>query len=89
MEENYNYPLQAKTTTIKATSKISTKIHDNFYTFEYSEERSVPDSNSVNLTIERENLWNAVNDECYKQIEAIYDEIEKQEQEYKKRQKTY
>lgn len=62
-----------KTTTIRATSRISTKIRDTFYTFEYCEERQIEDGD--NLEEVRANLWKTCNAEVDNQVEetlAIY-----------------
>jgi len=56
----------AKTTTIRATSRISTKIKDTFYTFEYCEERQIEDGD--NLEEERANLWETCNAEVDNQV---------------------
>lgn len=61
----------AKTTTIKASSRVSMKIKDNFYTVEYTEERSLEDGD--NIEEERKDLWYDVNNEVDKQIEEIYE----------------
>lgn len=63
----------AKTTTIRATSRISTKINDTFYTFEYCEERQIEDGDDV--VAEREKLWDTCNTEVDNQVAdalAIY-----------------
>lgn len=60
----------AKITTIKASSRVSMKIKDNFYTVEYTEERSLEDGDDVQE--EREKLWDSVNYEVDNQIEEIY-----------------
>ncbi len=57
----------AKTTTIRATSRISTKIKDTFYTFEYCEERQIEDGDDV--VAEREKLWETCNSEVDNQVE--------------------
>ena len=57
----------AKTTTIRATSRISTKIKDTFYTFEYCEERQIEDGDDV--ANEREKLWETCNTEVDNQVE--------------------
>ena len=57
----------ANTTTIRATSRISTKIRDTFYTFEYCEERQIEDGD--NLEEEREKLWDTCNGEVDNQVE--------------------
>lgn len=62
-----------KTTTIRATSRISTKIRDTFYTFEYCEERQIEEGD--NLEEVRANLWKTCNAEVDNQVEetlAIY-----------------
>lgn len=61
----------AKTTTIKATSRVAMKIKDNFYTVEYTEERSLEDGDNVET--ERKALWDTVNNEVDNQIEEIYE----------------
>lgn len=58
-----------KVTVIKASSRVSTKIGDTFYTVEYGEERSV--EGAKNLKAEREKLWNTCNTEVDRQIEEI------------------
>ena len=56
----------AKTTTIRATSRISTKIKDTFYTFEYCEERQIEEGDNVEE--EREKLWDVCNAEVDNQV---------------------
>jgi hypothetical protein len=71
MEE---YTSKAYISTIKATSRASVCVgttNKNYYTVEYTEERSLPDSDDVNIEKERELLWEFVNAECDKQIEDI------------------
>lgn len=65
------YESKAKTNVIKAISRASVKIGEKYYTVEYGEERTIPDTEAVNLDIERESLWNDVNKECDGQIEEI------------------
>ena len=62
---------KAKTITIRATSRASVKIKDNFYTVEYCEERTIPQDIEVNIQQERNLLWDKVNAECDGQIEDI------------------
>lgn len=59
----------AKTTTIRATSRISTKIKDTFYTFEYCEERQIEDGD--NVVEEREKLWEVCNEEVDNQVTDV------------------
>lgn len=62
---------KAIVTTIKATSRASVKVKDNFYTVEYCEERAIPNLDDVDIEHERQLLWNTVNTECDNQIEEI------------------
>lgn len=62
---------KAVVTTIKATSRASIHIKDNFYTVEYSEERSIPDIDGVDLDLEREALWSDTNKVVDNQCEEI------------------
>ena len=73
MSNNTNYESKAKITTIKATSRASVKIRDNFITVEYSEERVIPEVEGVSIEAEREILWTIVNTECDNQIQEIKD----------------
>ena len=61
----------AKTTTIRATSRISTKIRDTFYTFEYCEERQIEEND--NLEEERAALWETCNAEVDAQVTDVMD----------------
>ena len=56
----------AKTTIIRATSRVSTKIRDTYYTFEYCEERQIEDGDDV--ANEREKLWDVCNAEVDNQV---------------------
>lgn len=60
---------KAITTSIRATSRASIKVGDNFYTVEYCEERSLPED--ANVEQERSLLWDDVNGECDNQIQEI------------------
>ena len=51
----------AKTTTIRATSRISTKVRDTFYTFEYCEERQIEEGEDLENA--RADLWETCNAE--------------------------
>lgn len=59
----------AKTTTIKASSRASIKVGDNFYTIEWTEERTLEPKDK--LDEERTRLWDDVNREVDSQIEDI------------------
>lgn len=61
MSNDTKYKSKAITTQIRATSRVSAKIGDDFYTLEFSEERTVPDIDGINLDEERRILWDEVN----------------------------
>ena len=67
------YVSKAKTVSITATSRMSLKVKDNYFTIEYSEDRSIPDVDGVDLAKEKEALWDAVNTEVDNQAQVIYD----------------
>lgn len=66
-----DYTPKAKVTKISATSRVAIKIKDNFYTVEYSEERSIPDVEGIDISAERDFLFDAVNDVVDRQAEEI------------------
>ena len=78
MSNNTNYEQKAVTTQIRATSRASVKVRDNYYTIEYSEERTIPDVEGVNLEEEKRILWDCVNGEVDAQIEDIIKSFAKQ-----------
>lgn len=53
--------VKGKVTEISATSRIALKIRDNYYTVEYTEKRSIPDVEGVNMDLERSALWDITN----------------------------
>jgi hypothetical protein len=61
MNNDTKYESKAITTQIRATSRVSAKIGDDFYTLEFSEERTIPDVEGIDLEKERELLWEDVN----------------------------
>jgi len=67
--------MKVKTTTIKATSRASVKVRDNYFTVEYSEERAVEyagdEDDEEKLNEARQNLWDTCNNEIDNQIEDI------------------
>lgn len=58
-----------KIQTIRATSRLSTKVGETFYTFEYTEERLVEDGD--NIEDERAELWETCNTEVDTQLEEV------------------
>ena len=65
------YTSKAKTTTIKISSRASIKVGESFFTVEYTEERTVPQTKTVNIENERTILWDVCNGEVDKQIADI------------------
>ena len=55
------YESKAIVTKISATSRVATKIKDDYYTVEYNEERSIPDVEGVDIEQERLALFDDVN----------------------------
>lgn len=62
----------AETTIIHASVKITPKIRDTYYSFEYSEDRSVNPDDS--LADERTKLWDDVFNEVASQINQTIQE---------------
>lgn len=65
------YVSKAIPNSIRATSRISLKKGETFYTVEYTEERLIPDVEGVDINKERNILWDDVNAEVDKQAEDI------------------
>ena len=65
------YESVAVVTEISAVSRVAVKIKDNFYTVEYSEKRTVPDVDGVDIDLERKLMWDAVNKSVDEQVEEI------------------
>ena len=69
------YESQAVTTSIQAHSRISVKLNDTFYTFEFVETREFPvdliDEGRIDLNKERELLWDNVHAQVDKQVQDV------------------
>ena len=65
------YESKAVVTNIKATSRVAIKIKDNYYTVEFTEERTIPDVENVDVEIERSLLFDSVNKVVDEQAEEI------------------
>lgn len=72
-----SYESKAKVTKITATSRVALKVKDNFYTVEYSEERTIPDVEDVNIDAERRLLFDDVNAIVDEQAEDIIKTFQK------------
>lgn len=70
-----NYESQAVTTSIEAHSRISVKLNDTFYTFEFIEKRELPvdliNEDKIDLIKERELLWDEVHVQVDKQVQDV------------------
>ena len=66
-----DYASKAIITNIKATSRAAIKIKDSYYTIEYTEERTIPDVEDIDIIAERKCLWDEVNTVVDGQIEDI------------------
>ena len=60
-----------KTTTIRASVKITPKIKDTFYSFEYSEERTIDETEQDNIVELRKQLF----DDCYNEVAEQIQEV--------------
>lgn len=60
---------KARTKEISATSRVSVKIKDNFYTVEYAETKTVPADSNIEL--ERDYLWDTVHKQVDLQVKEI------------------
>lgn len=67
------YVAKATPTKIVATSRAAIKIKDNYYTIEYSEERSLPTDVEYDLESEKTILWDEVDKTVDDEIRAIFD----------------
>lgn len=70
-----DYESQAVTTSIQAHSRISVKLNDTFYTFEFVEQREFPvdlmDESKIDLNKERKLLWHEVHAQVDKQVQDV------------------
>ena len=64
-----------KIMTMRATSRISTKINDTFYTFEYTEERLLEENDDIE--VERAKLWDTCHSEVDTQVGEVIDIVKK------------
>ena len=73
------YESQAIPTSITATSRISVKIHDTFYTFEFVEERAFPidlvDEGKIDFIKEKEMLWDEVHSQVDRQVQDVVESL--------------
>lgn len=65
---NNKYISKAIPKEITAVSRASFKVNNNFYTFEYSETRILPQVDTIDIEKERKILWDICNKEVDDQI---------------------
>ena len=64
--------MEARTSIIRATNRMSLKIRDNFFTVEWCEERTIPEGmTDEEVAKERAKLWDICVQECERQCEDI------------------
>lgn len=75
MAKQREYFSQAVPTLIRATSRVSVKLNESFYTFEFQEERAFPidliEEGQINFKKEKEMLWDEVHSQVDKQVSDI------------------
>lgn len=75
MAKQKEYFSQAVPTLIRATSRVSVKLNESFYTFEFQEERAFPidlvEEGHINFEKEKEMLWDEVHSQVDKQVSDI------------------
>lgn len=75
MAKQIEYFSQAVPTLIRATSRVSVKLNESFYTFEFQEERAFPidlvEEGQINFEREKEMLWDEVHSQVDKQVSDI------------------
>ena len=74
-KQQTEYQSQAVPTVIRANSRISVKINETFYTFEFMEERQFPidlvDEGTIDFAKEKEMLWDEVHAQVDKQVQDV------------------
>ena len=75
MAKQREYFSQAIPTLIRATSRVSVKLNESFYTFEFQEERAFPidlvEEGQINFEKEKEMLWDEVHSQVDKQVSDV------------------
>ena len=75
MAKQREYFSQAVPTLIRATSRVSVKLNESFYTFEFQEERAFPidlvEEGQINFDKEKEMLWDEVHSQVDTQVSDI------------------
>lgn len=74
-KQQAEYQSQAVPTIIRANSRISVKLQETFYTFEFMEERQFPidlvDEGKIDFAKEKEMLWDEVHAQVDKQVQDV------------------
>ena len=69
------YKPVAKTTSIKAETKFTVKVKDNYYSFLYGEERTIPEGEYPDLEEERSVLFDDCTNAIFEQIELLKEDL--------------
>ena len=76
-KQQSEYQSQAVPTVIRANSRISVKLQETFYTFEFMEERQFPidlvEEGTIDFAKEKEMLWDEVHAQVDKQVQDVVD----------------
>ena len=70
-----DYQVQGKPIFIEAHSRVSVKLNDTFYTFEFVERRDLPDDGQYNTELEKKALWKDVHQQVDQQVEDVVNMI--------------
>jgi hypothetical protein len=70
-----NYTPKAPTTSISARVKLTLKVGEHYVSVEGTEERSVPNTDTVNVGKEWEHLWDDIYTTCDEEIALIVDDM--------------
>ena len=73
--DKHYYVPKAIPTVIKFNSRASVKIKEQYYTFEYGEERTIPNYNEVDLDKENQSVIDDCNNVVDSQVKEIVDLI--------------
>lgn len=72
-KQEKEYQSKATPSFIEAHSRISVKLQETFYTFEYVERRDLPPGGDVDVVKERELLWQEAHAQVDRQVQDVID----------------
>ena len=71
MERQAKYKPQATVKEFHVTSRVSVKIREEFYTFEYSETRFIDSPEKINMDKETMSAWDFAHSQVDKQVKEV------------------